>query len=776
MKRLRRAVALLLGLLALAVAFYAVIVNPSHWRVRNADLTTLTPFKERYRRLGTLLTSQSPHDVNVDPARFEAAREAFAAAFEGSPLLTSSRRFTSRFQVFFSAGLYPFRLEALDALFVPDGATLSFDVPFPETTQLRLSALSPGAEGQLDVVADGAPLSSIAVADVTARGGTPETLLDRKAAGVFSVDKAAALTQWTAVRFAARRRVEITCRGAPRGCLVGDPGFYAPTPEPPRNVVVILVDTMRWDALRDGNAPNLEALAANATRFSNALAPGNMTAPSTNALLACQKASAIGGVAFAYAVDATSREAHYAHRRPSFPQIFTEAGYDSAMIGNVSVISEVFGIGVSHGFQRQISVELDPFDTPLIAREAVHWLARNGDSPFLLYLHFNGPHAPYRAPWSDLARVSRGIFHDMRSYAALLSWLYRGEISYTDAYVGQVLEALRRLGLDEQTTVVVTADHGDQHAVRRFSGNHAAEDFTGSYFDHGATLYNDEIRVPLLVRAAGQKYERTRDDYVSTLDVGPTLLKWSRLQVPSYCDGVPLDVKPKRRVLGSEGFRARSILFDGRWKYVRTYEANDKVVYAPDGWSGKKRLFMVPEELFDLADDPEEGRNLLASEPELTKVARSFYREHYAIKDAFELVIDDPKGLGFTARFAAGSKVEASRSSVALRDEEGVLVATGGEPGRTLLTVRGTLAELPVVEVGGARTTLTMTAQRLPLQLAPSALPVETGGLQTLLPLADKGGALLRRIEDDGQGSRRIMTGNPRFEAVLREWGYLNDQ
>jgi hypothetical protein len=157
-------------------------------------------------------------------------------------------------------------------------------------------------------------------------------------------------------------------------------------------------------------------------------------------------------------------------------------------------------------------------------------------------------------------------------------------------------------------------------------------------------------------------------------------------------------------------------------------------------------------------------------------VARSFYREHYAIKDAFELVIDDPKGLGFTARFAAGSKVEASRSSVALRDEEGVLVATGGEPGRTLLTVRGTLAELPVVEVGGARTTLTMTAQRLPLQLAPSALPVETGGLQTLLPLADKGGALLRRIEDDGQGSRRIMTGNPRFEAVLREWGYLNDQ
>ena len=59
----------------------------------------------------------------------------------------------------------------------------------------------------------------------------------------------------------------------------------------------------------------------------------------------------------------------------------------------------------------------------------------------------------------------------------------------------QVLAELSNLGLDETTTVVITADHGDHHETRRFTSNEVGPAYTGTYFDHGATLFNDEIRL-----------------------------------------------------------------------------------------------------------------------------------------------------------------------------------------------------------------------------------------------------------------------------------------
>src|SRR5690606_21819181 len=119
------------------------------------------------------------------------------------------------------------------------------------------------------------------------------------------------------------------------------------------------------------------------------------------------------------------------------PAQFTKARYDTAMVGNVSVLSEVYGVGVNHGFRHQISLEVDGYDTPAIARDAVRWLAKNGDHPFFLYVHFNAPHAPYRAPLFDLVRAFPG-FGVFSSYAETLHWLYQGEVAYTDRYVGQV--------------------------------------------------------------------------------------------------------------------------------------------------------------------------------------------------------------------------------------------------------------------------------------------------------------------------------------------------
>lgn len=763
-------------LLGIAVAFFVFFVNPSHWRAPETNLANLNSFNQFYIKSGSLLSGNVPFSIDRSDLEIGAAKQILSGLYVDAPLLTESSRFKSKNQVYFSAGMYPFRLDGLDALLIPNGATLSFRILTSRKTQIRMMALSPSALGVLEVQADASWKKKWSIADVSSNGPISPSFLDRKAPGVFDFDKTGQITSWVPINFEASHTVSITCRDSAFGCLVGDPGLYEPSFEQPQNYLVILIDTMRWDAIKNDTAPHIDDLGRKSTRFLNALAPGNMTAPSTNAFLSCRKAGAIGEIAFAYSVDSRRRESFYSKRKPSFPQIFADAGFNAAMIGNISVISEAYGVGVSHGFQRQVSIEVDPFDTPLIAREAINWLAENGDTPFLLYLHFNGPHAPYRAPWSDLFRVFHGINQDLSSYSNFLKWIYRGEIAYTDTYVGQVLEALKRLGLDKSTTIVLTADHGDQHAVRSFVGNHVADDFVGSYFDHGATLYNDEIRVPLLIRQAGQSYAQERRDFVSTLDVAPTLLNAANLQIPAYCDGVSLQSKTEDRVLGSEGFKGRAIIFNRHWKYIRTYEPNDKIVHSKEGLGGKKRLFMVPEELFDLSSDSEETRSRITDRPELLTQARSLYRQYFNIGEAFELVIDDPSGKGWVANIPSGIHVESSRATVTVESVDAGKVARATEGGRFLLTLRGFLTTEPLVEIGGEKVFISKTTQRLPIQIPFSRLPLEVGGELSLLPLTDRAGAILRRIDDDGQAGRRMIVGNPKFEAVLREWGYLNDQ
>ena len=86
--------------------------------------------------------------------------------------------------------------------------------------------------------------------------------------------------------------VTITCQSERGGCFVGDLRWYQPDQKNSNSqFIFIMVDTLRDDAVDPKWAPNMSNFAKNAIQFDNALAPGNMTSPSTNALLSCQKPS-----------------------------------------------------------------------------------------------------------------------------------------------------------------------------------------------------------------------------------------------------------------------------------------------------------------------------------------------------------------------------------------------------------------------------------------------------------------------------------------------------
>jgi hypothetical protein len=155
------------------------------------------------------------------------------------------------------------------------------------------------------------------------------------------------------------------------------------------------------------------------------------------------------------------------------------------------------------------------------------------------------------------------------------------------------------------------------------------------------------------------------------------------------------------------------------------------------------------------------------------------YRQFYEVKDSYELVIDNPSGQEVDAHFAS--------HDVTMTGGEGQLVPEGqrirfqGKDSRRFVFKIGAslatrAAALPRVEIDSLPVAVRFSGMRLPLAAGATTLPAEPAGLENLPEVTREASAFIRRVEEDGQSDRRIVGGNPQFEQVLREWGYLNDR
>lgn len=771
---------LLVKVLSIGLLVFLILIHPNDWRL-NLDFSADKPeIVSNFRRVSSLWQK------NIDVS-FEGLSDSVASDLKNivekwpSTIFLDLKRFNYSNQVFLTVGRYPQHLEGRDALYIPNSGSLNLRIQGSALHRLEFGFVGTQLGDRVEVSIGGKKLK-----DISNNHSAFSSFLGQWISPWIWPNILLVHQRWEDSRFDFEveqvQMVNIRCKSEGLGCFVSGLDVYEQSTVKKKQVVVVLVDTMRFDAIDAKRTPQLSRLKENSISFIHAVSPGNMTSPSTNAFLSCTAPTFLGSWAFSYGVSTEQRAGFSTRAEKSFPNQLAVGGLKTAMIGNISVLSEVMGVGQNHGFEQQQSIEFDGYDTPIIAYEAQKWIADNEDRSFLLYLHFNAPHAPNRPPLRDIYEVwpTESPF---RSYPSMLDTLYDAELLYTDRYLSKFVDFLQRRKLFDDMTFIVSSDHGDQMKPRLFPGNQIGASPHGSYHDHGATLLNDEIRVPLLLKlpktANVPPSEVSR--WVSTLQIGPTLIGQLPGSLRKECllPELPLgESGGDFPVLPIEGFRERAILYENRWKYIRAYSPTNKRVYKVGGFRGQMTSYYKKEQLYDLKADPFEFNDLSQTESTHLEEARKVYRQEFGLRTGYELVIENPLKQAVSVILSEAAVIkEALPQFVSLQDR--IVQFAAGLSERYIIRFYDLGLTMPIVRVGGHVFPLLYTRDRL--ALSPSApnllevLPFEESGENILLPISSQPNVYLRKLWDIEREEMAIQNSNPEFEKMLREWGYLND-
>lgn len=755
-------------------------------RVNLPDIESIKPHKDYWQKSASVFSANLSHRLQAGPVSWDQAVEETSKAHK-QILTTHSARFVSPYQVYAVLGSYPSRLDGNDAIFIPSGSELLISPNLEGEQRLDFLAAAFFGDAEIKMSIDGMDFGAQKLEGVS-EPQDRKTFWYRNVGRFWNVDKTEKGGEWKPVsqivNLSKTSELKLACISKAAHCVVSDPSFYIKGKSTKPNTILVMVDTMRADALNKEAAPFLSQWSEQSLRFDRAMAAGNMTSPSTNSMLACRKPSDLRQIAFAYNVPPEKRQEYYNEQKASFPDAFQKNNFDTTMIGNVSVISEVMDAGVSHGFSRQISLETEGYETPHLTRDAIDWLGREGNKPFFLYLHFNAPHAAYRAPLRDLFATFPG-WKAFGSRHEFLSWMYKAEIHFTDRYIEKLFAAVEKMGLEKDTTIMLAADHGDHFTPHKFSYNKIGKQLVGSFYDHGATLLHDEIQVPLVLRPASFVANKAHaiSDNVSLLDVGPTLMDFAGISPLGYCDGMSLKAyadastleKANERILGTEGYGRRGVVFGNRYKYIRAYSPIKKKVFAPGDYGGEMAQILIDEELFDMAKDPQEKLNLAFTDESLLEQGRKSYDQFYDIQSEYELVLENPTPVGYRIWMQSKADLTLPENSKAIEFSDGVRVL-GDLQDRITIRIRQWRPGKITVNFENDKQEILLTSLALPIDLSlVDRLPREFLREDKKPQAITQPRVYLRRIIRDEIEDREIVAGNPQFEEILREWGYLND-
>lgn len=362
-------------------------------------------------------------------------------------------------------------------------------------------------------------------------------------------------------------------------------GWAQPAPATKTSVLLITVDTLRADRLgcygaKRVETPAMDALAADGVRFGAAYAQVPITLPSHTVILSGMFPASTG-----------VRDFTSSGIPPGvglIAEAFKRQGYQTAAFVSAFVLDG------SWGFSRGFDIYDDHFDARQfetrnpgsIERRAdatvnrlLAWLkARPAGKPSFIWLHLFDPHSDYNPPEPFRTR-----------YAGRL---YDGEIAYADSQLARLVAALRRSGEYDRMLIALLADHGES------LGEHGED-------EHGFFVYIATTHVPFILKLPrGEGARRVVAQPVGTVDLAPTLLDLARVRDPisrqfqgaslsSLVAGKP---QPAERPVYSEsyypynsfGWAPLHSLITARFQYIE----------APR------------PEIFELATDPEEERNL----------------------------------------------------------------------------------------------------------------------------------------------------------------------
>ncbi len=381
-----------------------------------------------------------------------------------------------------------------------------------------------------------------------------------------------------------------TSTGTATGTGAGARGGGAPT------VVLVSIDTLRADRLgcygrNNAQTPNIDRLAIGGALFMRAQTSAPITLPAHASLMTGRSLPGHGvNDNLTYVLPPEI---------PALAESFKKGGYATGAFVSAALLGARYGL--ARGFDRYDDAMPKAAPTGgavfnfgerpgrATVDQALSWLATQQRAPAFLWVHLWEPHAPYTAP---------------REFAALFPGdPYQAEVAAVDAAVGQLVDGIAALRGDGKLLVVVVGDHGEA------LGEHGEQ-------THGIFLYQATMHVPFVVHGPGWGVKAGRvEPPVGLVDVMPTLLDLAKLPTPGPTDGVSLapvlagtaPAPPAGHGLLAESHVPR---IEHGWSGIRAYVDGDlKLIDAPR------------PELYDLASDPRETRNLVeARTPDATGV------------------------------------------------------------------------------------------------------------------------------------------------------------
>ncbi len=359
--------------------------------------------------------------------------------------------------------------------------------------------------------------------------------------------------------------------------------LFLPADKEVRHIILISIDTIRADHVSSygyqyKTTPRIDAFADNAVLFENCFSNIPLTLPAHSSMLT-------GLIPPTHGVQDNLNMA-LSDSVLTLPEILQAKGYATYGIIGADVLNRRYGL--DQGFD----VYDDTFDSATskseivpqryadeTAAHALEWLEENRKKKKFMFIHFYDPHSDYTPP----APYDKQFKHP-----------YDGEIAFVDDCIGRIIDKLKSLDLYDDSLIIITGDHAEllhEHGEPT----------------HGFFIYQNALRVPLIIKPVGHSTPASVADNTSLTDIVPTILAQSGIEIPPHVQGVDLSdylVRPNHHIndryifnecLTATKYKGNSLLgvINNQWHYIQTTRS----------------------ELYNRIEDPEELNNLIDQDP-----------------------------------------------------------------------------------------------------------------------------------------------------------------
>jgi arylsulfatase A-like enzyme len=411
------------------------------------------------------------------------------------------------------------------------------------------------------------------------------------------------------------------------------------------NIILISLDTLRADHLgcygyERETSPAIDTLAEDSALFLNTYSSSPWTLSSHVSLLT--------------SLNPMRHGVHYENEKMdsslvTLADLLRQEGFACSAFTGGGFVNSVYGFSKGFDSYGQSSRGIRQKDSAeWICASVLDWIDDHRDRDFFLFIHTYQPHNPFSSPppfnsffldeddrWDEIDMLEyvggkKGIFKKLpdRERRNIVN-LYDGEIRYTDAkLIGPLMERLKELGIYDTSLIILTSDHGEEF-------------YDHNGWEHGHTLYDELLKVPLIIKLPESQFAKTRiSTIVRLIDVMPTILDEQGISV----SGLDLDGKSLVPVLrGKEvadrrfvAYKADNILDSHVPQKLSVNEERNKLILNRSFTAQQLDFFAfpppepVPVELYDLSESPAEKKNIVDEKPRIASRLVQLINDLYA--------------------------------------------------------------------------------------------------------------------------------------------------